>query len=486
VNELSLKTTRGMLWSLAENFGLQAMQFVVSIILARLLLPEQFGLIGMVNLFIVIAQTLTIGGFGSAFIQKKDASNLDACSIFYFNMLIGFVLTGVLFFSAPLISQFYQQPILLLLTRVLAFNILINALSFVPNTMLTKRMDFKPLVKVNVIAVILSSGVSITLAVNGFGVWSIVAQSMLYSLVRSVLIFQASHWYPTFVFSGKSLSTMFPFGSRMLLSGLLDAFFQNIYQPLIGKMFSAADLGFYTRAQTIQNAFVQPTVSSLWRVMFPGLAEIQDDTARMNNMVRKTMETTVIFFFPVMIGLILIAEPLIILLMTNRWAPSIPYFRLFCIAGLFFPLDAVYLSIFLAIGRSKYVFRIELARKILIILSILITYRWGITALLVGQVLTAAVIYSINSFYSGKIIHYLFPQQMRDIMPALVVSILMGMGMYLIGSTTELLLPRLIFQLLTGMTIFLSLTYLINRPAIMRIADFARSFLPTLIPNRHK
>ena len=356
MSELFLRTTRGTIWSLAENFSLQFIQLLISIILARLLLPEQFGLIGILVLFIAVAQSLLDSGFGSALIQKKNANELDSCSIFYFNLLIGIVLTLLLYEIAPFISRFYGEPILTPLMRVLSLNILIGAFSLVPSTLLTKRIDFKSFLKVSLTSIILSGFVGVGMALKGMGVWSLATQSVIGYMLRAFLLWWISKWRPKLLFSFSSLKTMFVFGSRMMLSGFLDTLFQNIYQPLIGKVYSTADVGYYVRAQSMQNAAIQPAGSALGRVIFPALSIIQDEPKRMNQAVRKIMTTTIFFHFPLMTGLIVVAQPLIILLMTERWAPSVPYFQLFCIAGFLYPLHVINLNVLIALGKSDLFF----------------------------------------------------------------------------------------------------------------------------------
>lgn len=477
MNDLSLKATRGMLWSLVENLSLQAAQFLISIVLARLLLPDQFGLIGMLALFIAVAQSLLDSGFGTALIQKKDASQLDSCSIFYFNLFLGVTLTGMLFGISPLISRFYQQPILTPLTRFLSLNIFINAFGLVPTALLTRRMDFKALLKVSLIAVFISGAAGVGLAMEGFGVWSLAAQSVLNSMIRVLLLWQASRWRPAPLFSLASLATMFSFGSRMMLSGLIETFFQNIYQPLIGKVYSPAGVGYYVRAKTLQTAAIQPAGSALQRVIVPALSPIQDDPARLKQAVRKILTTTVFFHFPLMIGLLVAAPALITLLLTDRWAPSIPYFRLFCTAGMLYPLHVINLSLLVVTGRSNLFFRLELIKKLMVIATIAITIRWGITGLLWGQIVTSFAAYFLNSFYTGRLIGYSIVQQVRDGLPFLLMSLLMGAGMALTGAAIEAMPLKLLAQSFVGMSTYLALNYIMHRSLLSEVAYLTRQVI---------
>ncbi len=474
MTDLSINAIRSMLWNLTETFGLRAIQLVVSVILARLLLPEQFGLIGMLTLFMALAQSLLESGFGSALIQKKEANQLDACSVFYLNLLVAIVLALVLYGAAPLIAGFYQAPPLLPLTRFLCLNILFSVFVLVPSTLLAKRMDFKRLVTVSVISVVISGAVGVGLAIMGKGVWSLAVQMVLNTLIRAVLLWKVSHWRPSLIFSRASLSSMFSFGSRMMMSGLLHTFFENIYQPLIGKMYSAADVGFYVRAQTLQDAAMQPAGFALGRVMFPALSPMQDDPVRLKQAARKTITTAVFFHFPLMIGLLVVADSLITVLLTERWAPSIPYFRLFCAVGLLLPLDVINLTVLQVNGRSDLFFRLEVIKKLLVVLAIAITYRSGITALLYGQVAVAVLAYVVNSYFSGTLVGYPMARQIRDVYIFLLMSLAMGGCMYLVGNTISPAVPRLLAQVVLGVAVYLGLNRLTGSPVLSEIVGLTK------------
>lgn len=312
------------------------------------------------------------------------------------------------------------------------------------------------------------------LALKGFGVWSLVGQSMLNSLLRALLTWQASGWRPSLRFSKESLASMFPFGSRMLMWGLLDAVFQNLYQPVIGKRFTAADVGFFTRSQTLHTAILQPTALALARVMFPALSEIQEDAPRLKNTVKEAIVNIALLQFPLAIGLLVVADPLITALMTERWAQSIPYLQLFCIAALLYPLEVINSSVLMALGKMKLVFRLEIVKKSAIILAIFITFRWGIAALLIGQIVTSTLAYLLYSQYAGRCIAYSTLQQLRDVLPSLLVAIMMGIGVHFMGAMVDSLMLRLIVQVTSGGLVYLALNYAFNRPALVRALLLAK------------
>jgi len=474
MSDLSVKTTRGMLWSLAESLGLQAAQFVVSVVLARLLLPEQFGLIGMLSLFMAIAQSLLDSGFGSALVQRKDVTQVDLCSVFYFNLAIGVMITMALGATAPLIARFFSQPLLAPLTRLLSLVIVVNAFGLVPSTLLVKCMNFQALLRANLVAMIVSGGVAVFGAFQGWGVWSLAIQGVLSPLIRMLLVWHGSHWHPERVFSLDTLKSMFAFGSRMMLSGLLDTFFQNLYSLVIGRIYSAVNLGYYVRAQGMQSVAVQPTGWALGRVMFPAMSSIQDDRIRLKQAYHKAITTSAFFHFPLMIGLIVVASPLIRLLMTDRWALSVPYFQLLCVAGVLWPLHVLNLNVLQVTGRSDLFFRLEVAKKVFIVLSIVVTYRWGVVALLYGQIAVSLVGYYLNSFYSRQLINYPITEQIRNVCPYLFMSLGMGSAMYLVGKFVASDVARLFLQVGMGVIFYVTTSYVTRRPVLPEVLHLTR------------
>jgi O-antigen/teichoic acid export membrane protein len=479
------RTINAMLWSISERFSLQGVQLVVSIVLTRLLEPLHFGLIGMLSLFMALAQSILESGFGSALIQKKDAKHIDNCSIFYFNILIGVVLTFFLILSAPVIAAFFDQPILIPLTRFLSLNIFINGFTLVQSTLLIKQMNFKSQLKINLISVNLSGLIGITLAYLGWGVWSLAIQSVLNTLIKSFLYWISSNWKPSLVFSFTSLGSMFSFGSKLLISGLLDTFFQNIYQALIGKMFSVSELGFYVRAKTMEQTAVTATSSSLGIVLFPALTPLQDDVVRLKQAYRKTIGVSLFFHFPFMFGLIGISDPLIRILMTDKWAESIPFFQLLCVAGLLYPLQVLNLNILKVKGRSDLFLRLEIIKKAIVILAIIITYRWGIMGLIYGQIVSSLFAYFLNSYFSGKLVNYSMKDQVRDIIPSFVTAGIMGCVLLL--SKQFFAIPplyQIIILIIEGIFTYVVLNILIKSDAMKESSKISKSVFYRLLKNK--
>lgn len=449
------------------------MRVVISIILARVLLPAQFGLIAMLAIFMAIAQSFLDSGFGSALIQKKDATQVDSCSIFYFNIVVGIFAAGLLCLAAPWIAAFYEEPALMPLTRFLSLNLVINSFALVQSTLLVRRIDFKTQLKVSIVATIGSGIIGITLAYRGFGVWSLAIQSVTSAIFRTVLLWFFNKWRPSLVFSFAALKSMFAFGSKMLFSGLFDTIFRNIYLVVIGKIFTATDLGFYSRAKSCTRLSTENLTSSVSRVTFPAFSSIQDDNSRLKRGVQKALSTLNFLNFPMMIGLLVTAKPLVLVLLTEKWLPCVPYLQLLCVMGLLYPLNVINLNVLKAKGRSDLFLRLEILKKILTVISIALTYRWGVKAMITGHICIVSVpAYYLNSYYTGRFIGYPLKEQIFDLLPYLGMAVVMGIGVYCLQ-----LLPfpnmwsLLISQVVVGILIYLGSSWAFRVSGFVEVID---------------
>lgn len=484
---LKQKTINGMVWTMGERWSVQIIQTIVSIVLARLLEPKEFGLVGMLTIFLAVAKTILDSGFGTALIQKKNATQVDASSIFFFNIMLGFVLAGILSLFAPLIAKFYNQPILTPMVRVLSLSLIINAFTLVQTSLLTKAMDFKAQFKIQLFAIILSGLIGIIMAYKGMGVWSIVVQNVTNFLFRAIIVWIISKWRPSFEISLDSLKTMFSFGSNILLSSLIATIFYNIYDALIGKFFSATDLGFYSRAATLESAATSATSASIGHVTFPAFAPLQDDQVVLKQAYRKTIKTTMFLHSPLMVGLIAIADPLFRFLLTDKWAPSIPYFQLLCLVGLLTPLQSLNLNMLKVKGRSDLYLRLEIIKKVILILSIFLTFRWGIFALLIGKVVNSIIAFFINSYYSGHLIGYSERDQLKDIFPYFLTAAIMGTSVFLLGlidMPNHLL--TLIIQISAGLIIYYILNKLRKSPELTELLGIATHYYKEISSNMRR
>ncbi len=455
------------------------MRFVTGIVLARVLFPEQFGLIGMLMIFMAVAQSFLDSGFGAALIQKRDVTQLDICSVFYFNIFVGLTATGLLYLVAPWIAAFYNQPILTPLTRALSLCIMINSYGLIQTVIFTKQLNFKIQTKVGLIAGTLSGIIGIAVAAGGFGVWSLVVQQVSSALFRTICLWFFSSWRPAMIFSFGVIRKMFGFGSRLLFSDLLNRIFDNIYLVVIGKLFSATDLGFFTRADTIQRLPSNTLGVLVGRVTFPVFSSIQDDPTRLKRGVKKALAVLALVSFPMMIGLAAVARPLVLVILTEKWAPCIPYLQLFCVVGLLYPLHVINLNVLTALGRSDLFLRLEIIKKALIIINIAVTWRWGISAMIYGMIVMSIISYYLNSYYTGILIGYSIWEQIRDTFSYLILAILMGIVLYAAG-----LLPfrnqwiMLLVQITIGIVIYVCMCRLLRLTAFMELWQMVWSRMP--------
>ena len=421
---LKSKALGAVVWSAAEQISSQGVRFVIGIFLARLLLPEQFGLLGMIAVFLGIAQVFASCGFGQALIQRQDATHLDESSIFYVNVFLGLVAALGLFLAAPWVAALYRQPPLIPLTRIMAADVLINAFGVVQTALLTKKMDFKTQLKISITANSISGVVAVILAMRGM---SLAAQILIADTLRTVMLWTLHVWRPSPVFSLASVRRLFSFGSRMFASGLLYVVFQNLYPFTIGKLFTAASLGFYTRASSTQEMLSSNLINVVGRVSFPLFSALQHDVASMKRAVRKALMSIAFVSFPALMGLGCTAVPLVRVLITDKWLPSAGLIPIFCVAGAVNVLDSIHLNALMALGRSDLFFRLEMIKKCLIILAIITTYHYGILGLVWGQACAAVLCYFINAFYSVRLLSYSWREQFFDLLPYLGISVLMGL-----------------------------------------------------------
>jgi len=483
MSELKQKTINGMVWSVSERISLQVMHILISIILARLLNPSEFGLLGMLAIFTSIAQSVLDSGFGSALIQKKDATQTDSSSIFYFNLLIGIFLASIFFFSAPFIADFYQQPILKPITRVLSLNMIINAFSLVQLSILRKKMDFKNHFIVSMIAVIISGIAGIVAAYNGLGVWSLVIQTLSHSLAQASALWILSKWRPIGHFSLKSLKTMFSFGSRLLVAGIIETVFKNLYQTFIGKVYSPSDVGYYSRASTMESAASVATSMALGTVVFSAFSPYQDDDRTLRKVHSKTIKMSMFILMPVMIGLIAIAEPLFLFLLTEKWADSIPYFQLLCVIGLLFPIVVQNYNLLRIKGRTDLHLRLEIFKYVMTIIAIALTYKHGIIALIYGQIAVAVISHFVVSYFVGRLVNYTLIDQFKSLFSQGIISLIMGSSIYFVGNLLNTDSNLIIFstQIVLGVIIYFLLNKLIKSPELEEFLSIIGNFTKTLI-----
>ncbi|WP_347841423.1 lipopolysaccharide biosynthesis protein [uncultured Draconibacterium sp.] len=430
---LKQKTISGLTWSAIDQMANLGITFIVGIILARILTPREFGLIGMITIFIAVSNTFINSGFTQALIRKKDCSDTDYSTVFYFNLVISVCFFLLLYNTSAAISNFFDEPELKLILQVLGVLLIIDALGLIQKTILTKAINFKLQAKISLISSIASGIISIAMAYKGFGVWSLVAQRISRQLLRTMLLWIWNHWIPLLKFSRESFKELFGFGSKLLISGLIDTLYQQIYLLVIGKFFSAQELGHYTRADQFKNLPSQNLNGIISQVTYPVLSSIQDDVPRLKSNYTKLIRSTMFITFVLMIGLAAVAEPMVITLIGEKWRPSIILLQMLCFVGMFYPLQALNLNMLTVLGRSDLFLKLEIIKKGLAIPTIIIGIFWGIKIMIFGMFINTFIAYYLNSYWSGKMIGYSTKQQIKDILPSLFIALLMGSIVYLVG-----------------------------------------------------
>ncbi len=427
---LRKQATSGMVWTFAQQFGNQLIGFVVSLILARLLLPEEFGLIGMIAIFIAIGNSLLNSGLTQSLIRGEDLDQEDFSTVFYFNVAASILLYVLLYFLAPIIADFYDRPILINIVRVYCLTFITSAFSAVQMARLTKSMDFKTLAIIGIPSNILGGIVGVTMAYMGYGVWSLVWSYMCTTLGRTIQLWIYSKWSPSFMFSKAKFKDHFNFGYKLTLSGLLNTIYDNIYIIVIGRFFSASQVGLYTRAQTMKQLPVTNLSNALNKVTYPLFSKIQNDDVRLKRVYKQLMQMVVFVITPVLVFMAVLAEPLFRFLFTEKWVPAVPYFQILCATGILYPIHMYNLNVLKVKGRSDLFLKLEVIKKIVITITVIIALQFGIFALLYGQVLTSIIAFIINTHYTGKFINYNTIEQSKDISPVLFYAFICGAGIY--------------------------------------------------------
>jgi len=408
----------------------QGLQFFISILLARLLAPEDFGVIAMLYVFIGLAGLFIDSGFSSALIQRQDTTHTDESTVFFFNLGMGALMALALCAAAPWIATFFELPILQNLTYVMALNLFIGAFGSIHNTLLTKTLNFKTIMKVGGVATFCSGLLAIAMAWWGFGVWSLAWQTLLSSLITVSLLWWWHPWRPHWEFSLLSLSRLFRFGGFLMLSGLLDTVYTRLYAVLIGKFFSARELGYYTRAESTQQLPVSILTGVLNRVAFPVFSEAAVDPQRLARGLRKVLVAIMLLNIPAMLGLAVVAEPLVVTLFGAKWLPCVPFLQVLCLAGVLWPLHVINLNALMAQGRSDLFFRIEVIKKVVGVVLLVLASLHSVMAIAWLRLLLGVFSFFINAHYSGVLLGYGPWRQLRDILPyggvAMVMAVSVG------------------------------------------------------------
>lgn len=474
---LKKKTVKGSIWSFADNLLNVGIQFLVSLVLARILTPHEYGLIGIITIFIAVFNSIVDSGFSSALIRKKEARDIDYNTIFFFNLVLSILLFVLLYIGAPYIGSFFNEPQLVALSRVMGLIVIINAFAIIQRTILVKRIDFKTQTKVSFIASVSSGIIGIAMAMSGFGVWSLVGQQLSYKLLSTVFLWLYGRWFPKLQFSIASFKELFGFGWKLLVSGLIDTVWRQIYQVVIGKCYSSATLGQYTRAEQFVSLCSSNLNVVVSRVTYPVLSSIQDDRDRLKAAYRRIIRLSMLVTFVLVLGLGAVARPMVLVLIGEQWLPCVPILQIICFSYMMYPLHALNLNMLQVQGRSDLFLKLEIYKKILgigpVLLGIFINIYW----MLIGGVLTGFFAYYLNAYYSGPFLKYGVWQQVKDVLPSFGVALTMAVIVFGIGYlpwSPFLLLP---LQIVVGAVITVTLCHLFKLEEYIELKNIALAFL---------
>lgn len=461
-SSLKSTATKGIVWSAVDKFAVQLGQFVVSIVLARILLPEDFGLIGMLSIFIALSQTFIESGLGIGLIQRQDRSEIDFSTLFVFNLVSSSFFYLILFFSAPFISTFFEQPQLADLIRILGLTLFLNAFAIVQRTKLTIAIDFKAIATSNVIGVVAGGMFGVIAAVNEYGVWSLVIQMLIGSFASSLSLWLLSKWSPSFSFSNESFKSLFTYGSKLLIAGLYAQILNNVYNIFIGKFYPTASLGYYTRAKNFADISAGIITSVLLQATFPILASVQHDKEKLVSIFRRTIRMSAFIIIPIMTLIALLAKPIVILLLTEKWISIIPLLQWIVFSRIFMPMSTLNLNLLNAIGRSDLYLKVDLSKLPLTILAMVITIPLGVKAMIIGHVVTSALFFLINAYLPGKFYGYGSIAQLKDMLPIIAATIGMTISVVLGTYFIDNLMVQLFFGGILGLVTYLLICRLLK------------------------
>ena len=472
---LKSKVLYGLLWKFMESGGTQGIQFVVSIILARLLLPKDFGIIGLITVYIQVANVFIQSGFGTALIQKKEVDDEDYSSVFYLSLFISIVLYVILYFTSPFIARFYSEPMLVQILRILSFTLILGVINSIQYTVISREMKFKKSFIVSLGGVFVSALVGVTMAYRGYGIWSLVFSQISGQVTSTVILWFTVRFRPKLLFSFKKIKELFRFGSNLLVSGLLDSVFNNLFPLIIGKLFGSTMLGYYNRGQSFPSLMVNNIDGTITGVMFPALSKFQNDRVQVKKLVRRMLVTSSFFVIPMMVGLAVVARPLVLLLLTAKWLPCVPFLQFACVTYALWPIFTANLQAITAVGRSDIFLKLEIFKKILLVVVVLISVHYGIYAMLIGSVIVSFISAVINASPNKKLLNYSYKEQMFDIMPSILLSLTMSVVVLTVSLLSFSLWLVLLLQIIIGGVFYFGVAYILKFECLLYILDLLKT-----------
>lgn len=456
------KAINGMAWTGLDKLASYAIQFLISVAIARLLMPSDFGIIGMLAIFIAIAQTFLDSGFANALIQKKGRTEVDYATVFYFNIVISLLLYGLFYFCAPFIASFYKIPVLTDVTRVVTLSLIINGLVIVQTAKLSIELNFRLQALASIISVLVSGLLGLLLAYLGWGVWALVYQNISHSLVRAIILWLFARWKPLFVFSYSSFRQLFSFGSKLLVSSLINTIYSNIYTLVIGKAFSPVEVGFFNQGKTFSRLPMQIVQDVVMKVNYPILSELQDDNERLVQAYKKLLRTPMFLLFPALVGLCAVAHPLIDVLLGEKWLPCVPLLQVLSLGYLFTPLTTINLNLLYVKGRSDLVLKLELIKKPIAFLILFGSIPFGLLWMCIGKAFYEFIAFSFNCYYTKKLLNYGMGKQLKELLPIFINVAIMFIVVTLCMSFIDSSIIKLVIGVAIGILSFFSYAYITN------------------------
>lgn len=457
---------KGMMWNAVERFSTQGIQFVLTIVIARLLSPEDYGLVAMIGIFMALAQTFIDSGFSNALIQKKDRTEADYCTMFYFNVFIALLLYALLFISAPWIARFYNQPQLVAVLRVLAISLVTNSLAMIQVTRLTIALAFKKLALISLSAVLASGLLAVWLATHGYGVWTLVFQTLALSTVWLLLLWLVARWYPRWHFSFASFHRLFSFGSRLLASNLLHTLYLNMYSLVIGKFFTSSTLGYFNRAYTLGQFPVQNFGNIVQKVLYPVQCRYQDDDEKFRQIFVNYLQLSSFILFPLMLGMSALARPLLLLLLTEKWLPAVPLLQIMCVSMMWYPIMQVNVQVLDAKGRSDYHLSAEIIKKILAVFILCATIPLGIYAVCCGMVFYSLLDIVVIVFYSRRLTAIGYKKQFKAVAPSFLLSAVMAGVVWGVVHQLDSVACQLLVGIPVGVVFYIVFAHILHFPEL--------------------
>ena len=459
---LGHKAKSGIIWSAVDRYASQGIQFLISLVMARLLMPRDYGTIAFLNVFLAICQTFIDSGFGLALMRKQDCTEKDFNTVFIFSVVIALFCYGILWIIAPWISQFYDQPILLSITRVVSLNVVINALANVPNARLSISLDFKKKAFVTLLTVIGSGSVGLWMAYNGLGLWALVYQALIAGAIKTILLFVYTKWLPKLQFSKQSFNCLFTFGSKMLISGIIGNIYNNLSSIIIGKFYTPSQLGIFGKANTLAGYPSMQMTGVILNVAYPVLAKIQDDNSQLIAAYRRMLRMSTFVISPLMVGLAVIAKPFVLCVLGDKWTDMIPLLQILCFSFMWDPINGMNMNLLQVKGLSNLYLKLDIIKKIIGFAVFCVTIPLGIKAICIGLLIVALINIPINTFYTQKIFGYGFYQQIKDIAPILVHTMMMAVAVVISLHFIHTPTHQLVFGVMIGILYYAFVSYLLQ------------------------